>query len=138
MPSTLKKHSSESRKSLNTLKQTNRNKPRHVRSFSVLKVNGKNVSGEEKGRFLAKNPKEAASKAFSRWCRDNNKKSKCSTNIIIYETTRGNPHKQYSYNASRRTHSTNVDLEGTTVNYKYVNKLYTTDNVSNLRASPSK
>merc|ERR1711968_45432 len=99
---TLKNQSGSGRKKLATLRQTNRKNARDVRSFALLNVNGKNI--EEKGRFLATTPKAAASKAFTRWCRDNNKKGECAANVTVYETTRGNEHKKYSYNAARRSH----------------------------------
>ena len=138
---TLKSQSGSGRRKLATLKQTNRKNSRDVRSFSLLSVDGKNV--QEKGRFLATTPKAAASKAFTRWCRDNRKRGECAANVTVYETTRGNEHKKYSYNAARRSHESTAGYRGRTrkqdvkIAHKYVNVLYTTKNVKTLR-SPSK
>lgn len=139
---TLKRQSGSGRKKLNTLKQTNRKHSRDVRSFTVLSINGSgNKSLNDKdvhGRFLATTPKAAASKAFSRWCRDNGKQGKCTATITVFETTRGNQHKKYSYNALRRTHEKQVKYKGKTrsqdviLDIKYVNQLYTTKNVKEL------
>merc|ERR1711907_405905 len=137
---TLKKQSGSGRRPLNTLRQTNRKTPRNVRSFSVLNVNGKD---QNSGRYLAVTPKAAASKAFTSWCRENKKQGKCAASITVYETTRGNSHKKYSYNAARRTHSSTADYRGKTrssdveITHKYVNVLYTTKNVRTL-SSPSR
>ena len=137
---TLKNQSGSGRRPLNTLKQTNRKKSRDVRSFSVLNVNGKD---QNSGRFLAVTPKAAASKAFTSWCREHKKKGECAASITVYETTRGNSHKKYSYNAARRVHNAESKYRGKTrgqdvkIVHKYVNVLYTTKNVRTLK-SPSK
>ena len=137
---TLKRQSGSGRKPLNTLKQSNRKTPRNVRSFSVLNVNGKD---QNSGRFLAVTPKAAASKAFTSWCREHKKRGECAASITVYETTRGNSHKKYSYNAARRVHNAESKYRGKTraqdvkIVHKYVNVLYTTKNVRTLR-SPAK
>ena len=147
---TLKRQSGSGRKRLNTLRQTGRKNPRNVRSFAVLSVNSKDgkQSLHDKttsGRYLATTPKAAASKAFSRFCQENGRQGKCAATITIYETTRGNPHKKYSYNALRRTHEKGVDYRGkrrsqdVEIEHKYVNQLYTTKNVKDLSpGSPAK
>ena len=150
---TLKKQFGSGRKKLNTLRQTGRNSHRNVRSFSVLSIEGKNrISSKKgniedtiiKGRYLATNPKSAASKAFSKWCKHNGKNEKCTATVTIYETTAGNPHKKYSYNALRRAHQTKAVYKGKTrsgdveIEHKYVNQLYTTKNVKSLSSRSPK
>ena len=140
---TLKRQSGSGRKKLQTLRQTDRKNARDVRSFAVLSINGKGgkaalADKDSNGRFLATTPKAAASKAFSRWCRESGKQGKCAATVTIYETTRGNQHKKYSYNALRRTHTSTADYRGKTrssdvaITHKYVNQLYTTKNVKDL------
>merc|ERR1711968_275000 len=147
---TLKRQSGSGRKKLNTLRQSDRKHPRNVRSFAVLTVNSKDgkQSLHDKttsGRYLATTPKAAASKAFSRFCQENGRQGKCAATITIYETTRGNPHKKYSYNALRRTHEKEVEYRGkgrsqdVGIEHRYVNQLYTTKNVKDLSpGSPAK
>ena len=147
---TLKKQLGSGRNKLNTLRQTDRKKSRDVRSFAILSVNDQNgkIALDEKtsnGRYLATTPKAAASKAFSRWCKISGKQGKCAATVTVYETTRGNPHKKYSYNALRRTHEKAVDYKGKTrsqdtgIQHKYINQLYTTKNVKDLSpGSPNK
>ena len=140
---TLKRQSGAGRRKLNTFRQTDRKHPRNVRSFAVLSVNSKDGRKQiddktTNGRYLAPTPKAAASKAFSRFCRENGKAGKCAATITIYETTRGNPHKKYTYNALRRTHEKDVEYRGKRrsqdidIEHKYVNQLYTTKNVKDL------
>tara|TARA_Y100000589_G_C27131945_1_gene620962 strand:+ start:381 stop:782 length:402 start_codon:yes stop_codon:yes gene_type:complete len=106
-----------------------------LRSFKLVAVNGK-AAGNCKA--LASNPKSAASKCFSQWCRINKLQGKCAANVTVVETTRGGHGKTYSYNATRRTHETEVKRKGgKSLTFKYVNKLYTTKNVKNL-SSPRK
>merc|ERR1712199_2042 len=91
-----------------------------VRSFKVLTIDGK----PGKGKFLSATPAQSASKAFSRWCRDNNKGSRCSTTVRVVETTRGGKGKTYGYNASRSWNKSDVKLNGKKINYKFSNKLH--------------
>merc|ERR1712006_1876 len=91
-----------------------------VRSFKVLTIDGKAC----KGKYLSATPAQSASKAFSKWCRDNNKGSRCSTTVRVVETTRGSKAKTYGYNASRSWNKNSAKLNGKTINYKFANKLH--------------
>ena len=53
------------------------------RSFVCLSINGKS---QEYNQIFGANPKAAASKHFSSWCRKKNKKGDCSAIIIIKES----------------------------------------------------
>jgi len=118
-----RKQYGSARPRLNTLKKTTPSgKEREVRSFSVYSVNEKEVAKEDKGRYLASTPKAAASKAFSRWCKENRKR-RCAATITMVETTRGNPHKEYSYSAVRKNNKAKTMKEGQKINYKYTNEL---------------
>ena len=123
MNSTAKRQSITSRRSSNTLK----NSSNKLRSFSLLTINGKKV--KEGGRYLSSTPKAAASKMFTRWCRDNKKKGQCLATVTIVETTRGHNHNEYSYNAIRREHEHTMEHKDVQILHKYVNVLYTTKNV---------
>lgn len=108
-----------SRPRLNTLKKTLKNgKEKGVRSFSILTVNEKAVS--HKGRFLSSTPSSAASKAFSRWCKENRKR-KCAATITMVETTRGNPHKEFAYSAVRKNNKSTASKDGKKLSFKYTN-----------------
>ena len=92
-----------------------------LRSFKVDTVNGK----KETGRFLSATPAQAASKAFSSWCRKHNKGSRCSTTLRITETTLHGKGKTYGYNASRSWNKTKVPVSGgKTLNFRFSNKLH--------------
>lgn len=100
------------------------------RVFTLVNVNGKNIT--DGGRFSAKTAKAAASKAFSRWCRQTNKKGGCTAALTIREVTRGNDPVSYTYNALRRKHEVEVKIGNQIIKRKYVNKLYTRKNQKRL------
>lgn len=100
------------------------------RVFTLVNVNGKNISNG--GRFSAKTPKAAASKAFSRWCREQKKKGDCTASLTVREVTRGNSPISFTYNALRRKHEVEVKIGNQIIKRKYVNKLYTRKNQKRL------
>ena len=93
-----------------------------MRSFKVASINGKNV--HTNARYLSATPAQSASKAFSSWCRTQNKGGRCSTTIRVTETTRGSNAKTYGYNASRAWNKQQVNLNGKKQNFKFSNKLH--------------
>lgn len=97
-------------------------KGKSIRSFKVASVNGKNVNTN--ARFVSATPAQSASKAFSSWCRSQNKGGRCSTTIRVTETTRGSKAKTYGYNASRSWNKQQVDLGGKKLSFKFANKLH--------------
>ena len=100
------------------------------RVFTLVNVNGKNITNG--GRFAAKTAKAAASKAFSRWCRQTKKKGDCTASLTVREVTRGNDPVSYTYNALRRKHEVEVKIGNQIIKRKYVNKLYTRKNQKRL------
>lgn len=116
-----KKQYGSARPSLNTLKKTTKSgKKKEVRSFSIYTVNEKKVEKEDKGRYLG-TPAGTASKAFTKWCKENRKK-KCAGTITMVETTRGNPNKKYAYSVVRQQNNkSSVERDGETINYKFTN-----------------
>ena len=138
---TAKKHFGSGRKKLNTLRQSNRKNIRSVRSFGLKSINNRKI--EDSGRYLATTPKAAASKAFTHWCRENKKKEECAVTIKIYEKTKGNPHKEYTYNALRRPADSVAKYRGkkrsedVEIIHKYTNVLYTTEDKPHSHHSKS-
>lgn len=108
---------------------------RGKRVFTLVNVNGKNIKNG--GRFSARTPKAAASKAFSRWCREQKKKGDCTASLTVREITRGNKPLSYTYNALRRKHEVEVKIGNQVIKRNYVNKLYTRKNQKRL-SSPKR
>ena len=90
------------------------------RSFVCLSINGKS---QEYNQIFGANPKAAASKHFSSWCRKKNKKGDCSAIIIIKESTRKSANKEFKYEAKRQKFNTPKKVKTTSgiINYKYAN-----------------
>lgn len=125
---TAKKLFGSGRKKLNTLRKSDGKKTKEVRSFGLYSINNRKI--KDSGRYLANTPKAAASKAFTHWCREHKKKEQCAATIKIYEKTKGNPYKEFSYNALRKPNETLTKYRGKRrsediqIVHKYVNVLY--------------
>jgi hypothetical protein len=113
------------RKLLYTKKLSRKGFP--LRSFKAVSMKNKPISG---GPYYGRNPKQAAAKAFSWYCRKSNRTRACAGTIKIQETTRGNPKTLYGYNAAREFLRGNEkgysDKDGVQVVYNYNSKLYST------------
>ena len=121
------------RKHLNPIRNKNATAKKNahgnpLRGFVLMTLDG--VKCKHSIRKEATNPKAAASKAFTSWCRKTSKSGKCSAVVCIRETTRGNKKKEYCYKASRISNQQTVESNGAKngIKYKYVNKLYSTRN----------
>ena len=88
------------------------------RSFVCVSVNGEQ---QEYNQTFGANPKAAAKKHFTSWCRKKNKKNNCKAVIIIKESTRGSNNKQFSYEAIRQKYDTPKKIlrDGKEIKYKY-------------------
>ena len=108
-----------------TNKKSKSGKP--LRAFKCEMARGKECSA---GPYYSVTPKQAASKAFSAWCRTQRRKSKCATTITIRETTKGSKKKPYTYNAQREvlrgSKLPQVQKDEVNIAYKYNNRLYST------------
>ena len=99
------------------------------RSFTCEKVRGQPCHA--KGRYIAKTPAVAARRAFTSYCKRNNRGSRCVAHLSIRETTRGSQKKIYAYNAVRKTlkgddKKTLTLPNGVNVTYKYKTELHAT------------
>ena len=101
------------------------------RSFTLKEINGKEI--KEGGRFVSLTPKSAASKMFTRWCRDNKKKGECIATITLVETTRGSNDNEYRYNAIRRVQEHSMEHNGVQITHKYLNVLYSTKKLKSIK-----
>ena len=92
------------------------------RSFRVVTMDGKKL--KKCGRYLANRAVNAASKAFTQWCRDKN----CSgldhkVSVVVRETTQGSKHKEYKYYATQKKNKEIIDHKGVSIQHAYTNKL---------------
>lgn len=74
------------------------------RSFTVVEIftsKQKKSKENEGGRFIAKTPRAAASKAFSQTCRQSKIKGVCTLIVHMKETTEGSDGKIFSYKLKR-------------------------------------
>lgn len=74
------------------------------------------------GRYISKDPHGAASKAFTRYCRNEGIKRRCQMIVVMKETTAGSSKTLFAYNASRVNKPTVVD----DITHNYKNKLTAT------------
>ncbi len=71
---------------------------KEVRSFVCDSINGKKPNYSQ---TFSTNPKNAASKHFSSWCKENNKKGGSKAEVVVRESTRGGLGKVFSYQCTR-------------------------------------
>ena len=75
------------------------------------------------GRYISKDPHGAASKAFTRYCRNEGLKQGCKMVVIMKESTSGSSKKMFAYNATRSLKPSTID----DIEHRYKNKLKATD-----------
>lgn len=94
-----------------------------MRSFTVISVHraGKKLDYSG-GRFISDAPHLAAKKVFSQACETKGKRG-CILTIKIRETTQGSKKKEFSYKVSRKYDPIEVEIDGETIEFKYVNKV---------------
>ena len=105
------------------------------RSFTVVEIStSKNKKSKENegGRFIAKTPRAAASKAFSQTCRNSKIKGVCTLVVHMKETTQGADGKTFSYKLKRTKLSKPEVVNGIT--YRYKNTLSS----MNIKKKPEK
>ncbi len=94
-----------------------------MRSFTVDAIyrSGRKtrVSG---GRYMSESPSGAAKKAFSQAYRQMRTKGRLTLEVHVRETTQGSAHKVFKYKVSKVNESTEVELNGETVVFKYQTK----------------
>ena len=100
-----------------------------LRSFTCEKIRGQPCHAN--GRYLAKTPVDAARKAFSSYCKRNNRGARCVAHLSVRETTRGSKKKLYAYNATRRVlkgkdKKTITLPNGVNLTYKYKTEIHST------------
>lgn len=94
-------------------------KPRvfHVKEVSVFKNSSKTRPMRVfSGRFLAKDPKSGARKAFNAFCNKNRKKRTCEMKIVVGESTKD---KDFSYVFQRIYDPQEIERDGKQIIYKY-------------------
>ena len=104
-----------------------------MRSFTIVKLINKKGSKKNKdtkrnirgGRYMSEGPMGAASKVFSKVCRESRIKGRCTFVIVIQETTAGSSKKIYKYKGKRMLLKKPVVLvkDGNKVQFKYHNKM---------------
>ena len=72
---------------------------RGLRSFAILGATrqGACKTKSRRGRYIARNPANAAKKAFNQLCRVKRIRGMCTLFLTIQETTQGSAHKKYTY-----------------------------------------
>ena len=102
------------------------------RSFTCEKIRGQPCHA--KGRYIIKKgqtPAVAAKRAFTSYCKRNNRGARCVAHLSIRETTKGSKKKIFAYNAVRRTlkgkdKKTLKLPNGQKVTYKYKTDIHST------------
>jgi len=93
------------------------------RSFTIMRLAKRSENNKTKthGRYIARDPKRAAIKAFNRECRQSKIKGQCTLIIILKETTSGSKQKTYIYKMKRvkLNKTIKIDLDNTTININY-------------------
>ena len=94
-----------------------------MRSFTVeaiYKAGKKSrISG---GRYISETPSGAAKKAFSQAYRHMNSKGRLTLEVHVRETTQGSAHKTFKYKVAKKNESTEVEINGETIVFKYQTK----------------
>lgn len=98
------------------------------RSFTVVAVKKPNQKGQATrkypGRYIAKTPRAAASKALTYHCNKKRIHGACTLIIVVQETTAGSAKKMFAYKGKRIRQDTEVEYGDTVVTYKFApNKL---------------
>lgn len=116
--------------SVNNIQTGGRKMEEGERSFTCEKIRGQPCHA--KGRYIIKKgqtPAVAAKRAFTSYCKRNNRGSRCVAHLSIRETTRGSAKKIFAYNASRKIlkgkdKKTVTLSNGQKITYKYKTDIY--------------
>lgn len=77
------------------------------------------------GRYMSATPSGAARKAFSQAFRNmkKQKSARISLEVHVRETTQGSKHKTYKYKVSKVNESSEANINGETLVFKYTTKV---------------
>lgn len=94
------------------------------RSFTIHAVyrHGKKMQVEG-GRYISETASGAARKMFSQIYQDMRPKGRITLEIHVRETTQGSMHKIYKYKVTKKSHPTEVNINGQTIIYKFITKV---------------
>ena len=93
---------------------------RGLRSFSIIHIgkHGDCKTKFRKGRYINRNPSDAAKKAFNAHCRVKRIRGVCTLYVTVKETTQGSNNKVYTYKLRReKLKKPMVMFEGTDNEY---------------------